>query len=870
MKCNWRRWAAIFFILWAGWLLWSVPVRAAQQTLYVQPPRAHFRESPAIEPDNRLGILPGGTALKAFELEGDWYPVQLKDGRTGWMHRSVLGPVPPSRPTSGSAEPVSRLPLVRIGMVQDGVVLEADVAPIFKQEIRELLRGEYNVQFPEAMQRQGDWTVPSVRKALDRLLANPRVDVILALGALASHEAGQRRSQKLSKPVFAPFVINARLQEMPFRDGVSGVHNLNYVTFPSNLERDFRAFLNLVPFKKFAFIASKGIVEALPQLLQSVEATVADLGLDVKIVPVSQTVDTALAALTDDIEAVYVVPLPQVAPAEFQRLVDGLIAKRLPSFSLWGRSEVEQGLLFSLARSTNMLRLARRVALNVQRALFGEDPAAFPVAFSRGERMTLNMATARAIGLTPPWEFLTQMDVLHGEPDDLPRQLSLSKAVQEAVQANLDLQVVDRFVASGRADIREARAALLPQLTTRVQGRVIDDDRANVALPERALSGTLELSQLIYSEPTWANLHIQQSLQLSREAEQKITLLDVVLEATTGYLNVLSAKTVERIQRDNLNLTRTNLELARVRRSVGVARPNEVLRWDSQEANDRRQVINAFAQREQAEIALNRVLHRPLEEPFSTREPAWDDPQLMTSFARILPYVDNPRYFQIFREFMVQEGLEAAPELRQLGAQIAAQARTLKSAKRSFFTPEIALSGNLTGVETDGVGSTGAPGDDVNWEIGAQASLPLYTGGARRARQQRAREDLSQLQLPREAAAERIAANIRSAMYATGSAFANIEPAREAAAAQKNFELVTDAYGRGAVSILDLLDAQREALGANLDAANTIYDYLIQLMQMQRAIGQFDFFVSEQGQRNWFERLDTFFRTQDVTIDKRR
>lgn len=866
MRRAWRRWSAIMFIVWAGWLLWPVLVPAAQQTLYVQPSQAHFRESPAIEPDNRLGTLPGGTALTAFELEGDWYPVQLQDGRTGWMHRSVLEPAPPSR----SATSGPRLPAVRIGIVQDGEVLETDVAPMFKQEIRELLRGEYNVQFPETAQLQGNWTIPSVRKALDRLLANPRVDMVLALGALASHEAGQRRRYtQLSKPVFAPFVINARLQEMPLRDGTSGVRNLNYVTFPSDLERDFRAFLNLVPFKKFAFVASKGIVEALPQLLRSVEATVASLGLDVKVVPVGQTVDTALAALTDDVEAVYVVPLPQVPPAEFRRLVDGLIAKRLPSFSLWGRSEVEQGLLFSLARSTNMLRLARRVALNVQRALFGEDPATFPVAFSRGERMTLNMATARAIGLTPPWEFLTQMDVLHGEPDDLPRQLSLSRAVQEAVQANLDLQAVDRFVASGREDIREARAALLPQLASRVQGRVIDDDRANVALPERALSGALELSQLIYSEPTWANLHIQQRLQLSREAEKTITLLDVVLEAATGYLNVLSVKTVERIQRDNLNLTRTNLELARVRRSIGVARPNEVLRWDSQVANDRRQVINAFAQREQAEIALNRVLHRPLEETFSTREPALNDPQLMTSFACILPYVDNPRYFEIFREFMVQEGLEAAPELRQLGAQIAAQERTLKSAKRSFFTPEIALSGNVTGVETDGVGSAGAPGDDVNWEIGAQASLPLYAGGTRRARQRRAREDLAQLQLQREASAERIAANIRIAMYAAGSAFANIEPAREAAAASKeNFELVTDAYGRGAASILDLLDAQREALRANLDAANTIYDYLIQLMQMQRAVGQFDFFVSEQGQRDWFERLDTFFRTQGVTIDK--
>ncbi|PON18448.1 hypothetical protein C2W62_07815 [Candidatus Entotheonella serta] len=530
--------------------------------------------------------------------------MQLQDGRTGWMHRSVLGPKAPEARAGEKTALASQLPQVRIGIVQDGEVLEADVTPVFKQEIRDLLRGDYDIRFPDAMQLQGDWTVPSVQAALDHLLAK-------------------------------------------------------------------------------------------------------------------------------------------------------------------------------------------------------------------------------------------------------------------------------RFVAAGREDVREARAALLPQLTARLQGRMIDDDRATIGLPERTGSAALELSQLIYSEPTWANFGVQQRLQLSREAEQTITLLDVVLEATTSYLNVLSAKTVERIQRDNLNLTRTNLERARVRRSIGVAHPNEVLRWESQVANDRRQVINAFAQREQVEIALNRVLHRPLEERFTTEEPDLDDPQLMTSFARILPYVDNPRYFEILREFMVQQGLEAAPELSQvaaqIAAQIAAQERALQSAKRSFYTPELALSGSLSGVDTDGVGGSGAPGNDVNWEIGAQASLPLYTGGARLARRQRAREELAQLRLQREATAERIAANIRIAMYAAGSAYANIEPAQEAAAAaMENFNLVTDAYGRGAVSILDLLDAQREALSANLDAANTVYDYLIKLMQMQRAIGQFDFFVSEHGRRDWFERLDAFFRTQGVTIDKRR
>jgi outer membrane protein TolC len=396
------------------------------------------------------------------------------------------------------------------------------------------------------------------------------------------------------------------------------------------------------------------------------------------------------------------------------------------------------------------------------------------------------------------------------------------------------------------------------------------------------LTGSLKLSQLIYDEPTWANLSIQRDLQVSREEERNITVLDVVFEAAVSYLDVLGAKTAERIQRQNLDLTRSNLELARVRRQIGVARAAEVVRWESQIANDRRIVIDAFAQRQQTEIVLNRVLHRPLEEKFRTEEPALDHPVLITNFAKIFPYVDNPRYFEIFREFLVREGLGTAPELRLADAQIRAQERALVSEKRSFWSPTVSLRANVAGVARDGAGSHAptlsfpsgqsiqlSQDNDWNWEVGATASLPLFTGGRRVARRNRAREELAQLRIEREGTAERIAARIRTTLYQAGASFANIDLARQAAdAARRNYELVLQAYRQGTVSILDLLDAQTEALNANLDAANAVYVYLTHLMQVQRAVGQFDFFLSGSGRQDWFEKLDTFFRDSGVSVSK--
>ncbi len=72
--------------------------------------------------------------------------------------------------------------------------------------------------------------------------------------------------------------------------------------------------------------------------------------------------------------------------------------------------------------------------------------------------------------------------------------------------------------------------------------------------------------------------------QLGREEGRKQLRLDVAQESGVAYLNVLRARTSLRIQRDNLMLTRSNLELARVRESVGYAARDEVFRWQNERA----------------------------------------------------------------------------------------------------------------------------------------------------------------------------------------------------------------------------------------------------------------------------------------------
>ena len=197
-----------------------------------------------------------------------------------------------------------------------------------------------------------------------------------------------------------------------------------------------------------------------------------------------------------------------------------------------------------------------------------------------------------------------------------------------------------------------------------------------------------------------------------------------------------------------------------------------------------------------------------------------------------------------------------------LEATIAAQERALVSAQRAFYLPSFSLNGDATKhFSRAGAGSElDAVGGDANWSVGVNASFPLYRGGAKFAASREAEEELAGLR-----GAARRGGRARRTAHSLSAAprrrrVRRHRPVRGwCLAAHKNLDLVEDAYGRGVVSILDLLDAQTAAFVAEEGAANAVYDFLLQLMEVERSIGKFYFFASEERRETWFARADAYF-----------
>ena len=759
------------------------------------------------------------------------------------------------------------LPSFTIGIVTDGPLeFRPDVVELFTEEISRMAEGEFQVSFPDDVVVEADGTLSGIREALQNVINNPETDLVLALGTIGSTEA--IKLEGLTKPVVAPMVFDATLQEAPqAQDGVgSGRQNLFYLNLGTPIDQELILFRRMVPFKRLGLLLDERDIEAVSALRKLSKQLSFEHSIEVDLIGVGRSAAEAVAKIPPETKAVMVGPLWQIKPEEITILAQKLIERKIAGFAMTSYDYVKAGLFATTMPDNAVQQVARQVGISIQEILLGEDPSVLPVSFSKGQKMAINMATARAINIYPSLDYMTGAELLNEQREDIDRRVTLPAVVAEALKANLDLAAAEREVLAGAYAVKEARSSLLPQVLIGTSAQRIDDDRAAVSrgtLPEQSWTGSLQATQQLYSERSWAGYTVEKYLQSGREYGRDSVKLDIIFEAATSYLNVLRRKTIEQLQKDNMRLTQANLERAQIRLNTGVAGPDELYRWQTQFANDRQVVLRAESASRDAKQALNRILNRPLREEFIAEETDLSDPLLIGGSRLFYEMIHNPLNFEKFSSFVIDQGVSIAPELKALDEAIAAQERLIVKARREYWVPDISIDADLNYLfSNSGEGQrdkdiTGL--DDTDWQVGVFARLPLIEGGRKGATLGRNQEELLQLRTEKQSVQELISQRILQALNTTRASYPSINLSRDAAdAARRNLQLITDSYVQGIKSIIDLLDAQNQAINADLDAANAVYNFLIDLMGLQRAMGTFVTFSPTEERDMWMDELKAY------------
>ena len=732
---------------------------------------------------------------------------------------------------------------VVVGVVTDGPAARpVGQQDLYVAELRALTEREFDI---ETREFAGEWSRPTMESALDAAYADPDVDYVLVTGFIANQITALRR--EFPKPTFLPIILDVDLLSEAAVGDRSGIRNLSYLVAYADFRDDLDTLARITPYRKLALLYDEEVALAIPELRQSAYAAVAERGVELLEVTHDGIDHNLVARVPPDTDAVFVAGLPRMPYDAFLRLIESINAAGLPSYSFAGVSDVELGLLATNTEPRDINRQARLNALNMQAVFLGAPAEEQSIGAGSNERLTINMATARQIGLSPSFEVLNDSVLLNQDAEVSGDEFGLVDIARRAIAENQILQAEGLGVLAATEEIARARANLLPQLDAGIAAtRRKDSPQVRSGfLAERTTDGQLTFSQLVYSDAAAAGLTIQKALQQTREATLDELQLDIVRSATSSYYGVLNARSQLRVEENNLRISRSNLELANNRVRLGTSSRADVFRWEAEVASAQIRTLNARAALNRSWETLNRLLHRPQGTRIPLAEASFDQPFALSQ-EEFDSLVRSPADYARFSNILIAQALELAPEIDQLDGQIAAKRRELTSQERAFWLPDLSIGGSYSSnLDQSGLGAgPGAGQDQEDWNVSLQATLPLLTGGLRKANLSRAQYELLQLSTLRTAVAEQVEEEIRNALYTVEAAYAQIDLANAAAdASRRNLDLVSDAYAQGTVNVIQLLDAQEASLDASASAAEAFYGFFVEAMALQRAIGRFDYLL---------------------------
>ena len=355
---------------------------------------------------------------------------------------------------------------------------------------------------------------------------------------------------------------------------------------------------------------------------------------------------------------------------------------------------------------------------------------------------------------------------------------------------------------------------------------------------------------------------VDQDFDVRKGLTDGVDDVDVALEAAVGYLEVLRALASWRIQKNDVDLTRKNLGIAKQREAVGYSGRSDVLRWESRFVTSTTDLLELRNEVDRAKMKLNVILNRPVAEPFAAQEVDLAGDGYLDRTGGLGQHIDTPSSLATLTNFLVEEAVRLSPEARQVAANIDALERTSRSLRRRPWIPSIGF-----GADYGHVFSWGGTGSDVQgsnpvddqWALSLSASIPLFAGGSQRIAARQTGVEVTALKLQAEKVYQALEFNVRSAMLDVVVSNVNLEAsARSAELSRESLGLVQDEYARGRAPMADLIDAQNATLSDNLSVQISEYRFLSSALQLERAVGEYGMLRTPAEQQRFSERFDTY------------
>ena len=755
---------------------------------------------------------------------------------------------------------------INVGLLFDGIESQTTAfIPSFRSELNALLGSKYDIRINDAHVLYGQWSFSTIENNYNKLVSDNKIDIIVGAGGITGFILSSKKEYK--KPVIARGIVDPIVQGFSqVTDNKSGIHNLTYIIGNRSIIKDLDTFHKVHSYKKLGFIYYDELNKTITRKGRAqINRLMAEKKSHFIRIPVKNNINEVFESL-NKVDAVYISYLGKFGGKDKQYLIDQLNKRKIPSFGS-SISDTRSGMLAAMAPDDILIKIIRRLSLNIEAILRGQDPAELKVFANFEKNLTINMKTAAQIGFSPKFTILSQAQLINEYYYDAKRTVNLVDVMKEAAQKSLDIEVSQTYVENAEYDISKAKTDYYPDLSAGLNSVMIDEKRAEVSngtQAERTTTGNLMATQLIYSDQVLGNITSHKYLYQASLHDHKNIELDVIFKAVQAYFRILKAKTARKIIKDNINLIKKNLKTAEQREIIGYSGRSDVLRWKSQLATTTSDFLAAQQEVILAKNDLNRILNRSQDEPFYIEDTSMNDNIFSIYSANsIEKYIDNQKSLDIFTRFFIGQCINNSYKIKGLNEKKLSFERSVLSLKRKYYLPTISLSATQDHVFTrkgSGADVAGSNPVDSPWSAGIYLNFPFYEGGSKSIDIKKTNIEISRIQKQKLILAHDIENSARTALSDAMVKMINLELSKQASAyAKQSLELVQDSYAKGTVSVVELADAQNNALTGELSAISSIYDYLISLFTMEKVYGKFSLLMPADSKNRITNKFEEYY-----------
>lgn len=429
------------------------------------------------------------------------------------------------------------------------------------------------------------------------------------------------------------------------------------------------------------------------------------------------------------------------------------------------------------------------------------------------------------------------------------KSFTLEESIAIAKQTNLANQAVQERVKSAEAQVRAARAGLLPSVSINSSytytpnlaksvlqtGGGFGPAGAGDFLPTQGEEGLGDSSDVIELEfgahqnfrgeaalrqPVfaWGRYYYNyQSAKLNLDGarmELEATQNQLALDVSEAFYGVLLTVEFEKVSEKTVELVEKQLQIAQNLFDSGAATKFDVLRAQVQLANAKSQLIRAQNRARTAKNAYKNILNINL-----------------TEKVKVTGNFDAPD-IELDLESLIQTAKTHRPEIHQFGFNEQANQKRVAVAKTGN-RPDLAFFANYQVDDNERL-------RDMNriWNLGFSLNFPIFDGLATRAAVQQSETALRQTQLGKHQLIDAVEFEVRSAYLNLVEAKALIEVQRNTVEqARESLRIAKLRYENGIITSVEFTDAQLSLTQAEVNRLQSLYDYVVGLKKLEKAIG---------------------------------